>query len=101
VPAFYLYDANGSVTQAVSIAGGSTMVYQYDGENRLISLTAPGLTESFIYDGNGNKISQTVNGVTRNVKIFMRRISHCEDWILDRFRRGNRSSTGLPNAIPS
>lgn len=36
------------------------------GENRLISVSAPGLTESYLYDGDGNKVSQTVNGVTTN-----------------------------------
>ncbi len=65
----YFYDANGSVTQAVNIGNSSTTIYQYDGENRLISVSAPGLTESYQYDGDGNKVSQTINGVTTNYLI--------------------------------
>ena len=65
----YTYDNAGNL---VSQSRNGTLVvsYEYDGFNRLISITglAAGnqIDASFTYDDNGNRTSKTINGITTN-----------------------------------
>jgi RHS repeat-associated protein len=52
------YDGNGNLTF------DGTFSYGYDAENRLVSVTGPGLTASYAYDAQGRRKSKTVNGTT-------------------------------------
>ena len=52
------YDANGNVLSA----GG--VVYAYDSENHMTSMTGNGKVVTMVYDAFGNRVSKTVNGVT-------------------------------------
>jgi RHS repeat-associated protein len=60
----YGYDNNGS-TRSKSDATGTTS-YNYDFENRLIHLDAPGKTIGYQYDSDGNRTQSKVNGVATN-----------------------------------
>jgi RHS repeat-associated protein len=53
------YDTRGNVSTKTD-GNGNTIVYRYDGENRLISVTDPlGNSTRYTYDANGNLIAQT------------------------------------------
>ncbi len=56
------YDCNGNVL--TDRAGSRRFVY--DGENRLISITAPGLTDTLAYDPTGRLNQITTNGAVTN-----------------------------------
>ena len=53
----YAFDANGNVTAR------SNQVLVWDHENRLASVTGPGLSESYRYDPDGQRILKISNGV--------------------------------------
>jgi len=51
------YDQNGNL-----LNNGSGQTYQWDAENRLISITQNGNVTGFIYDGAGRRVQETLNG---------------------------------------
>jgi RHS repeat-associated protein len=58
----YSYDLDGNLTSETNASG--TIIYQYDEDNRPISLSEPdGDTWEYVYDALGNRISVTHNGV--------------------------------------
>ena len=52
------YDAAGNVTSE----GPTT--YQYDAENRMVSINGGGSSPAYLYDANGRRIRKTVSGVS-------------------------------------
>ena len=60
------YDADGNMTQLVSSVTGQVekALYQYDTENRLQAVRAPGVTNYCFYDGFGQRLREIRNGVT-------------------------------------
>ncbi len=58
------YDDNGNLSRKEEQGTGEVTTYGWDGRNRLISITAPGLTASFGYDVLGRRASKMVNGET-------------------------------------
>lgn len=56
----YSYDANGNLT------GDGANIYQYDYENRLVSVATPTEVINFAYDPFGRRVSKSVNGVATN-----------------------------------
>jgi RHS repeat-associated protein len=59
------YDANGNLTEKRHADNASDVTtYQWNSENRLTSLNAPGILASFQYDSMGRRITKTVNGQT-------------------------------------
>ncbi|MFK8100999.1 MAG: RHS repeat-associated core domain-containing protein [Saprospiraceae bacterium] len=65
--ATYLFDENGNLIQEMD--GSNQTQYEYDGDNRLVSITLPDATlVTYQYDPFGNRISKVVgNEVTRYV----------------------------------
>jgi RHS repeat-associated protein len=58
------YDGNGNQTTKTDGAGQTT--YVYDGDNRLVGISGPGLTNAFEYDANGLRVKKTdSSGTTR------------------------------------
>ena len=55
------YDANGNLTSQTDANGITT--YTWDGRNRLVAISGPGVSASFIYDALGRRVSKTINGV--------------------------------------
>jgi RHS repeat-associated protein len=51
------YDANGNLTN-----NGAGQTYQWDAENRLVTITQSSGTTGFVYDGAGNRVQETLNG---------------------------------------
>jgi RHS repeat-associated protein len=60
----YSYDSNGNLTSKTEKATGTVTTYGYDYENKLASVTSPGLSAQYQYDPFGRRIQKTVNGVT-------------------------------------
>jgi RHS repeat-associated protein len=59
----FTYDANGNVTSKTE--GGLTTTYDWDAENRLVSVRQGTTTmASFVYDGRGRRVQKVVGGVT-------------------------------------
>ena len=58
----YQYDCDGNMKTRV--IGGQTFNLGYDDENRLVSVSGPGVSASFVYDGDGNRVQSTIGGVT-------------------------------------
>ena len=54
------YDANGSLTSQTDANGTTT--YTWDGRDRLVALTGPGMSAGFVYDAVGRRVSKTTNG---------------------------------------
>jgi len=55
------YDANGNLTSQSDT--NETTTYTWDGRNRLVAVTGPGVSASFVYDALGRRVSKTINGV--------------------------------------
>ena len=55
------YDANGNLTSQTDASGTTT--YTWDGRNRLVAISGPGVNASFTYDALGRRVSKTINGV--------------------------------------
>jgi RHS repeat-associated protein len=51
------YDPNGNLTN-----NGSGQTYQWDAENRLVSITQASGATGFVYDGMGHRVQETLNG---------------------------------------
>jgi len=61
----YTFDADGSMQSKTDSQGTAT--YEYDEENRLVSVITPsGNLWEYLYDGGGNRVAVTQNGVTTN-----------------------------------
>jgi RHS repeat-associated protein len=56
------YDANGNLASQTDANGTTT--YTWDGRNRLVGISGPGVTASFVYDALGRRVTKTINGVT-------------------------------------
>jgi RHS repeat-associated protein len=54
------YDGNGNLTSRV--VNGAAYLLAYDAESRLVSVIG-GVTASFVYDGDGNRVKGTISGV--------------------------------------
>ncbi len=55
------YDANGNLTSQTGANGTTT--YTWDGRNRLVAISGPGMSASFVYDALGRRVSKTINRV--------------------------------------
>ncbi|MFH1235374.1 MAG: RHS repeat-associated core domain-containing protein, partial [Parcubacteria group bacterium] len=64
-------DADGNMTQVVaSVTGQVTKtLYQYDTENRLQTVRAPGVTNTCFYDGFGQRLRESRNGITTYLSV--------------------------------
>ncbi|MBU1948467.1 MAG: RHS repeat-associated core domain-containing protein, partial [Candidatus Eisenbacteria bacterium] len=62
------YDDQGN-TIAATVAGaggpGEPFTYDYDFENRIVSVQSALSAVALLYDGDGNRVGKTVNGVTK------------------------------------
>jgi RHS repeat-associated protein len=56
------YDDNGNTSSKT--CGSNVTLYNWDAQNRLLGITAPGVAASFTYDVLGRRSTRVVNGVT-------------------------------------
>lgn len=61
----YTYDANGNENSVTDAFFHSKRTFTFDAANRLVSVGG-GLTSSFVYDGDGNRVRQSAGGQTQN-----------------------------------
>jgi RHS repeat-associated protein len=61
----FAYDADGNETSVTDSIPYAKHTYTWNAANRLVSVDG-GLTDSFVYDGDGNRVSQSGAGQTQN-----------------------------------
>jgi len=61
----FAYDTDGNESSVIDTFAHTKRTFSFNAANRLVSVGG-GLTSSFIYDGDGNRVSQSSGGITRN-----------------------------------
>jgi RHS repeat-associated protein len=61
----FTFDADGNQTSVTDAFTHLKRIYKFDAANRLVSVDG-GLTSTFVYDGDGNRVSQSAGGSTQN-----------------------------------
>lgn len=61
----FTYDADGNETSVTDSITRGKHTYTWNAANRLVSVDG-GLTDSFVYDGDGNRVSQLAGGSTQS-----------------------------------